>query len=262
MNRFISVLAVIVLSMAVFGCQNIFKSIEVLDNKDKAEQSKIAQQKGDNSQVISYTLDELKSSGYNPDVATKAISEKDQELFVDLAKARLSDIGVSLLDAVSKVAEAAGSSNAVTDNSVLTTISDALPPTQNIDEVLLNAKILRLNVDTSNANEALNAATMEIVATSMLATVAFDSDGDGKLSPTENNNTSTSTLLAQWDTVSTNILDHANGAVDLLDYTSVKGNSDISEATQTLDDLNALNLQRGTLTDDQFAQQLKNILFK
>ncbi|HAR63021.1 MAG: hypothetical protein DKM50_01545 [Candidatus Margulisiibacteriota bacterium] len=257
MNNIIKVIGIMLLSISVAGCANIFKSMEQLDSADKLEKAELAKQNGDSAAVESFARDVLQQKGADYSVPTKGATLEEKQARTDLAMVELSKIGSSPVDVLKNVIQMSGSSNNLSDD-FYTRISDTLPPTRDLGIVLIAAGNLRKNADISNPNEALNAAAAETTAVTMIVTSAFDANGDGRL--TDDENIATSDMLARWDSVSTNLLEHSQGAIDMFGYTNEGGNNQgIKDASNQLNQLQELNASRGLKTGDEFVASLNAI---
>lgn len=253
MRRVISLAGIIILSLTVFGCQNIFKSMEVLDTKDKQQIADLAKENGDKAAVESNAKAILSDIGANYASANVGTTQAEKQARADLAMVELAKLDTAPIDLLKNVISASSSGNAQNADFFQTIVSE-VPATSNKAAVLLAADNLRMNVNTANANEALAAAAAETTAVTILLK-------DAGLVSTQNQSLTNQQITDKWDTVSTNLLIHAQGAVDMFNYTDNSGNNQaLTDASDKLKRLEILNATRASIGEVAFATSLNAIL--
>lgn len=248
-------LLLVIMAIFLVGCGNIFESLEDIDVDDQQEIAELAKEDGDYTEAKEAALEILDDIGVDYNVPATGNSVEEKEARVDVAESILNELGAAPVDFVVGILD-----NSDMGDDFFIELSDNVPATANKDEVLKAASNLRMNVNKDDNNEVMLAAAAELNAVMILLNDSFEVSTNGQLDPSANAANTTNTL-ASWDQVSNNVLEHAVGAIDMFDILLVEGDGDdLDDARTIVSDLNSLNSQRGSVSDDQFIASLNAIL--
>lgn len=250
-------LCLLFMSFLLVGCGNIFESLEDIDIDDQKSIAEQAKEDGDYGAAKEAALEILNDLGVDYNIPAVGSSPEEKEARVDVAESVLNELGAAPVDFVIGILDSSDS-----DDDFFIDLSDNIPPTSNKNEVLKAASNLRMNVNTDDNNDVMLAAAAEINAVMILLKDSFVvSANTGALDPSANAELTTANTLLRWDTVSSNVIEHAIGAISMFDVLLDEGDGDdIDDARTIVDDLNDLNSQRGSLTDDQFVASFNALL--
>lgn len=243
------------LGLMVVGCGNVFKSMETLDDIDKERIAELEAESGSYSKMIEVQKKKLDELGVDLTVPTKAASAEAQEAVKEYSEAVLKNSENGPMDMMADVLDIVSSANN-TDESF---IADLEVSTANKDEVLQAAANYRYNVNTENVADTTFAAAAEVTAVTIILNDAFDGD----LSASTNAAMADADKVAAWDAaISDDLLGHAGGAIEMLEYTSANIEvDDMDDATKQLEELEALQVSKNAgMTDAEFAAELDRIM--